>query len=161
MKFFIDALSRKPTISAGTIAYIISDMQIINRKYPNCEFYMLSVNPEVDNVYLSKLSFNVKLIKRSNSEIGTIFQIRKILKEVDAVVSSWGDAYITVPPYLLFSKAFFLKKRNLPMILFPSSIGPFNGGIKDYIAYLGLKKFDVITVRDFHTFKYLENFSFK
>lgn len=158
MKIFLDALSRKPTVSAGTIAYIISDMQIISGKYPECEFIMLSVDPEVDNMYLSKLPYKVNLIKRSKTELGTIFQIRKILKQVDVVVSSWGDAYVSLPPYFLFKKAFFLKKSKVPLILFPSSIGPFNGGIKDYIAIRGLKKFDVITVRDIITYEYLQKY---
>lgn len=159
MKVYLDALSRKPTVSVGTIAYIISNMQIISQAYPNCEFVMLSVNPEVDNLYISRTPYKVNLLKRSRTEIGTFFQIRKILKEVDVVVSSWGDAYISSPPYLLFPKTLFLKKRNVPLILFPSSIGPFKGGIKDFIAYLGLKKFDVITIRDIISFKYLTKFS--
>ncbi|GAH91629.1 unnamed protein product, partial [marine sediment metagenome] len=99
MKIFLDALSRKPTVSVGTIAYIISDLQIINKKYPDCEFFMLSVNPDIDNLYLSRLPYKVTLIKRSKTELGTIFQIRKILRKVDAVISSWGDAYVSLPPY--------------------------------------------------------------
>ena len=161
MKIFLDALSRKSTVSVGTIAYIISDMQIINKKFSNCELYMLSSNLEVENEYISKLPYNIKLIKRSSSEFVTIFQIRKILKEVDVVVSSWGDGYISSPPHKLFRKTFILKKRNVPMILFTSSIGPFNGGIKDYIAYIGLKKFDFISIRDIVTYNYLKKFSFK
>lgn len=161
MKVLFDALSRKPTTSVGTIAFIISGMQIINKKFPNCEFYMLSTNLEVEKEYISKLPYNIKLIKRSDSEFRTIFQVRKILKQVDVVVSSWGDAYISSPPYHLFRKAFFLKRKNVPMILFTSSIGPFNGGIKDYIAYQGLKKFDFISVRDIVTYNYLKKYSFK
>lgn len=161
MKIFLDALSRKPTVSVGTIAYIISDLQIINKKYPDCEFLMLSVNPDIDNLYLSRLPYKVTLVKRSKTELGTIFQIRKILKEVDAVVSSWGDSYVSLPPYMLFNKAIFLKKSKIPLILFPSSIGPFEGGIKDFIAIQGLKKFDIITVRDLTTFEYLQKHSLK
>ena len=161
MKIYLDALSRKTTVSVGTIAYIISDLQIISRKYPECEYIMLSVNPEVDNIYLSKLPYKVNLIKRSKTEIGTFFQIRKILKQVDVVVSSWGDAYISLPPYLLFIKALFLKKSNVPLILFPSSIGPFSGGLGDYIAKKGLMMFDVISVRDLITYEYLQKYPFK
>lgn len=161
MKVFLDALSRKPTTSVGTIAYIIAAMQIIEKKYPGSEYYMLSINPEVENNYVLKLPYKIKLIQRSASELGTIFQIRKLLKEVDVVVSSWGDAYISSPPYILFRKAIFMKKKNVPLILFTSSLGPFNGGIKDFIAYLGLRKFDVLTVRDTSTYNYLKKFSFK
>ena len=161
MKIFLDALSRKPTVSVGTIAYIISDLQIISKKHPNCEFFMLSVNPDVDNLYLSRLPYKVTLIERSKTELGTILQIRKILRKVDAVISSWGDAYVSLPPYLLFNKAIFLKKSKVPLILFPSSIGPFKGGIGDFIAIQGLKKFDVITVRDLITFEYLQESSLK
>ncbi len=161
MRIFLDALSRKPTVSVGTIAYIISNMEIIRRRFPNCEFIMLSVDPEVDKLYVAGTPFKITFIKRSNNEIGTFFQIRRILREVDIVVSSWGDAYVSLPPYLLFLKVMFLKSKRVPLILFPSSIGPFNGGIKDYITYLGLKRFNVLTIRDQITYDYLKKFPLK
>lgn len=161
MKVFLDALSRGPSASIGTIAYTISDMQIIEKRYPSCEFFLLSADPSLDNLYLSKLPYKVRVIKRSKTELGTIFQIRKILSQVDAVVSAWGDAYITLPPYYLYRKVLFLKKKNIPLILFPSSIGPFTRGIKNFFAVRGLKKFDVITVRDRITYDSLKQYKIR
>lgn len=162
MKIFFDALSTKPTTSVGTQAYIISGMQIIARKFPNVEFILLSINPEVDNHYLKQTNLNFKLIKRNPSFIKTWIQVKNILNEVDVVVSSWGDAYITYAPHNLFRKALMLKKRNVPLLLFTSSIGPFpSKGIKSWIAKLGLMMFDELTVRDKITYDYLTRMNIK
>jgi polysaccharide pyruvyl transferase WcaK-like protein len=159
MKIYFDALSLKPTTSIGTQAYIIAGMELIQRKYPNVEFFLLSVNPIVDEHYLKHTKLNYKLIPRRKSKIGTWKQVRKILKNVDAVVSSWGDAYISSPPHVLFRKALMLKKRGIPLILFTSSIGPFSSGIKKTLAVEGLKLFDVLSVRDSITYDYLKSLS--
>lgn len=161
MKIYFDVLSLKPTTSIGTQAYIISGMQIIAKKYPAAEFFLLSVNPVVDEHYLKHTSFNYQLIKRDKSRIGTWRQVRNIIKMVDVVVSSWGDAYISTPPHILFRKALMLKKKGIPLILFTSSIGPFSGGIKRYLAVKGLKMFDFISVRDAITYDYLKELQIK
>lgn len=158
MKIFLDALAN---FSVGTIAYIISNMEIITRKYPNCTFYLFSTNPEVHKLYFSKLPFSIKIIRRSRSYLSTIVQIRQILRKVDIIISSWGDAYVTLPTYMLFPKAFSIYNRSTPMILFPSSIGPFSHGLKDYIAYMGLKMFDIVIVRDIETYNYLKRYPLK
>ena len=161
MEIYFDALSLKPTTSIGTQAYIISGMQIIARKYPSAEFVLLSGNVNVDEHYLKHTSLNYKLIPRDKSKIGTWNQVRSILSSVDAVVSSWGDAYISSPPHVLFRKALMLKRKGLPLILFTSSIGPFSGGLKKLLAVSGLKLFDVLTVRDSITYDYFTKLKLK
>lgn len=157
MKIFLDALSRIPTVSIGTQALILGSMQIIKKFYNNVQFVMLSAFPEVEKTYCyGEGRYDVKIVKRSRFQLGTLFNIRSILKNVDAVVSSWGDGYITVPPYKIFQKTMFLKTKNKPLILFTSSIGPFTDGVKQYFAKKGLEKFDKLTVRDTVTFSYLE-----
>ena len=161
MKIYFDALSLKPTTSIGTQAYIISGLQIISRKFPKAEFLLLSSDIEVDEHYLKQTNLNYKLIQRDKSKIGTWKQVRKILKQIDVVVSSWGDAYITDPPHRLFRKTLMLKKKNIPLILFTSSIGPFSGGLKKIMAVNGLRMFDFLTVRDAITYEYFNSLKLK
>nr|WP_320118764.1 polysaccharide pyruvyl transferase family protein [uncultured Marinifilum sp.] len=161
MKIYFDALSLKPTTSIGTQAFIIAGMELIQKKYPKAEFILLAADPIVEEHYLKNTNINYRLIKRDPSYLGTWKQVRKILKEVNAVVASWGDGYITFPPHYLLRKTIMLRKRNVPLILFTSSIGPFTGRLKKLMAVLGLKLFDVLTVRDSITFEYLKSLKFK
>ncbi len=111
MKIYFDALALKPTTSIGTQAYIISGMQIIARKYPAASFILLSGNIAVDEHYLKHTNLNYKLVERKKSKIATWFQVRSIIKNVNAIVSSLGDAYISSPPHVLFRKALMLRKK--------------------------------------------------
>lgn len=120
---------------------------------------MLSSYPEIEKTYCK--SYNVNIIKRSKSQLGTIKNIRSIIKEADAVVSAWGDGYITTPPYKIFYKTTFIKSNKKPSILFPSSLGPFYGKLKRYLSKKGLERFDRIMARDTITFKYLNEIGVK
>jgi polysaccharide pyruvyl transferase WcaK-like protein len=136
-------------------------MELITRRYPNAEFVLLAADPEVEEHYLLKSKVSYTLIKRDRSYLGTWLQVRRILREVDVVVASWGDGYITCPPHHLLRKAIMLKKKRVPLVLFTSSIGPFNGGIKKLMAVRGLKLFDVLTVRDSITYEYFRSLKLK
>ncbi len=161
MKIFLDCLAATPCISVGTNAFIITDIQLLNRKYPGCETVLFSSNPQLDKLQFGHLPFKISYVQRSPNQVVAMFQMRKIVSQVDAVVSAWGDGYITTPPYKLFRKALFLKKKGVPLVLFTSSIGPFDGGYKDKIAIMGLRKFDAVTVRDQNTFDYLKPYGLK
>lgn len=156
MKVYLDALSHVPTVSLGTQALILGSMQIIEKCFSNTEFVMLSRYPEIDKYFLGKEPYNVKIIKRSKSQFGTVRQVLSITKNVDFVVSALGDGYITTPPHKLIHKTFFLKFRGKPLILFPSSVGPFHGKLKRHMSKMGLSKFDKIVARDTITFQYFK-----
>lgn len=156
MKIFLDCLASTPCISVGTNAFIISDIQLLNRKYPRCETVLFSSNPEVDKLQFGHLPYKISYVQRSANQLLAMLQIRKIVSQVDVVVSAWGDGYISTHPYKLLRKALFLKKKGTPLVLFPSSIGPFNGDWKDKLAIMGLRKFDAVTVRDQITYDYLK-----
>lgn len=161
MKIFLDALSRVPTVSVGTQALILGSMYIIARRFPEAEFVMLSAEPEVERSYLKNAPFSVRLVQRSPSQFGTIRQIRRILNDVDAVVSAWGDGYSTFPPHLIFRKTLILKGRKKPLVLFTASIGPFAKGWRGMMARWGLSVFDRVTVRDLNTYRYLTKLGVK
>ncbi|MCU7918321.1 MAG: polysaccharide pyruvyl transferase family protein [Candidatus Thiodiazotropha sp. (ex Epidulcina cf. delphinae)] len=161
MKIFLDCLASKPCMSVGTNAFIISDIQLLNRKYPGCETVLFSSNPKIDRLQFGYLPYKITYVKRSANQLRAMFQLRRIIRKVDAVISAWGDGYITVPPYKLLRKSIFLKKKNKPLILFTSSIGPFDGGFKDKLAAIGLRLFDVVTVRDQITYDYLKPYRLK
>jgi colanic acid/amylovoran biosynthesis protein len=122
---------------------------------------MLSRYPIVDETYCKEEPYKFKIIKRGASQLSTIKAVISIVKEVDVVVSPWGDGYITTPPHNLLKKSFFLKSSRKPVILFPSSLGPFSGRLKRYLAKKGLERFDRIMARDTVTYKYLNELGFK
>lgn len=155
MRVFLDALSRVPTVSIGTQALIIGSMEIIERYFPGTEFIMLSPNTMVDEWFLYKERFKVSIVERSPSQLGTIKDMLSIVKKVDAVVSSWGDGYITAPPRSIMNKTVFLGWSRKPVALFPSSIGPFTGALNRFLGKAGLMVFDILMARDTVTFQYL------
>lgn len=157
MKIFLDALSRTPTISIGTQALIIGSMEIIAKHLDDVTFVMLSAYPELEKYYCDKENFKIEFVKRSPWQLGSMKDIIGIIKQVDAIVSPWGDGYITTPPHKILNKTiFFNLPRKKPSILFTASIGPFAGRIKQFFAKKGLSQFDVLTVRDTVTFDYLQ-----
>lgn len=161
MKIYIDALSKGPTVSIGTQALIIASMEIIKKNIPDAEFVMLSAFPEYDRHYLDREPYKIKLVKREAGVINTIKTTRLILKEVDLVVSAWGDGYITTPPHKIINKTLFLKGRHKPLLLFPSSIGSFKGGLQKALVRFGLGSFDSVMIRDTITFDYLKQLKVK
>jgi len=161
MKIYLDALSIRPTVSIGSQAFILGSMKIIKNYYNNAQFTMLSAFPEMDKMYCSKGGYDVNFVKRTPSQYDTIKKIQSIVKQVDAIVSVWGDGYITISPHKILYKTSFLKSKSKPLILFPSSIGPFKGNIKRYLAKKGLEKFDRLMARDTITFNYLKELGIK
>ena len=85
----------------------------------------------------------INIVKRPESAIKTMPIVARIAKEVDAVVSPWGDAYITLPPHKILKKTMVLKQTNTPFVLFTSSIGPFGTGIKKWIAKKALSLLEI------------------
>jgi colanic acid/amylovoran biosynthesis protein len=157
VKIYLDALSKHPTISVGMQALIIGSMEIVSKRFKDVEFVLLSYFPEIDRAYLDKEPFKVKIVKRRSNQLKTIKDVRRIVGEVDCVVSNWGDGYISTPPHKMLQKTFFLKHRKKSLVLFPSSIGPFKGELKRLFSYFGLQKFDQIMIRDTFTFNYIKD----
>jgi len=158
MKIFLDTLSKTPTVSLGSQALAVESMHVMSRVIPGVQFVMLSPCPEVDRHYLKNEPYNVELVQRSKSQIGTVANMLTIIKGVDAVLSVLGDGYITTHPHKLIQKSFFFKK---PAVLFPSSMGPFPGGFKRNLSLLGLSKFDVVMARDTVTYQYFQDLKIK
>jgi len=162
MKIFLDAVSRTPTVSIGTQALIIGSLEIVAKHFEDATFVMLSAYPELEKYYCDKERFKIELVKRSPGQMGTIRDITGIIKRVDAIVSTWGDGYITTPPHKILNKTIFFNiPCKKPSVLFTASIGPFTGSIKQFFAKKGLSQFDVLTVRDTVTFDYLRNLGLK
>jgi len=161
MNIFLDALSRTPTISIGTQALIIGSMQIINRYQEGVEFIMLTANERFDDAVFGKLGYKVTMVRRPRSQLGTIRALRSITGNVNAVVSAWGDGYITTPPHRMLQKCLFLKPKYGPCVLFPSSVGPFaTGRLKRTLAKKALGVFNRIMARDTVTLQYLRDLGF-
>lgn len=161
MRVYLDAVSKSPTVSIGTQALIIASMEIIAKHCNDVEFLVLSAFPEVEQHYLSKERFSAKVIKRKNTPWGVISDVISIAGRSDLIISAWGDGYITTPPHKIFQKTFFLKLSGKPVILFPSSIGPFKGNFKMFLSRLGLLQFDRLISRDTVTYEYMKKIGIK
>lgn len=148
MNIFLDALSAFPTISVGTQAMILGAMEIVQRRYPSAEFVFLSPLPEVEEYYLKSAGFRYRVVSRAPSRWGVAFQFRRILREVDAVVSVWGDGYTSGSPANIARKMLFLWKHGMPRVLFTASIGKATGFTSLQLARWGLRQFDQITLRE-------------
>lgn len=157
MRIYVDGLSRVPTVSIGTQAFLIASMQIVKKYVKNAEFVMLSAFSEIERTYCHSEPYKINLIKRGGTQFQTIKDIRFILRNVDAIISPWGDGYITTPPQKILNKMVFLKSHKKPTILFPSSIGPFDTKIKRYLSKKGLEKFDRLMARDTITYSFLKD----
>ena len=160
MKIFLDGLSKNPTVSIGTQGLILSSIQIIKKYISNAQILLLSAYPKMEQYYCSSLYPETIIIKRDLSK-SSLNNYHSVIKEVDAVVSTWGDGYITTPPKNIFWKTLFIKSREKPTVLFPSSIGPFCGKLEKYLVKKGLKRFDRIMVRDTITYKYFTEIGIK
>ncbi len=153
--FYIDGLGPRPHKSVGSQALVISAIQILESKFPGSRYVLMSSHPPADSEYLRKAPFDIEVVQRPGSQLHTIFTVRGIVNRCDAVVSPWGDGYITYPPHFIWRKTLFLKKRGIPLVLATASLGPFVSGWKQYFAREGLRRFDVLTIRDTITLEYL------
>ncbi len=156
MKIFVDALSRIPTVSIGTQALIIGCLQILGKQFPTASFVMLSSLPKHERTYLDSTGFEIEYVERSPSQWVTIRQFRDIVKRVDAVASAWGDGYVSSPSRSLLQKSLAIKRRGVPLILVTASVGPFRSAVDRLMARWGLSLFDVLTVREPNSKKYVE-----
>jgi polysaccharide pyruvyl transferase WcaK-like protein len=160
VRILVDGLGPKPHVSVGSQALVIGAMQILQRRFPKATLYLFSALPEVEDEYLKDSRCKYKIVKRPQGAFNKMRALRKLVREMDAVVSPWGDAFITLPPWLCLHKTLMLKKPSVPMMLFTSSLGPFESGIKTTLAKMALRRFDVLTVRDTVTYDYFKKLGF-
>jgi len=151
-KFYIDGLGPRPHVSIGSQALVNATVEIIERRFGGSEYYFLSACPEVETEYLKQTGCRCRIVQRPNGLLGTYLQIRDITRQVDAVVCPWGDAYISSGPHLAFRKVATFRRRSLPRMLMTSSVGPFEGGWRGWMAKAAMRQFDVLTVRDSVTY---------
>lgn len=159
-KFYIDGLGPKPHVSIGSQALVNATVQIIEKRYPGSRYYFLSQCPEVEEEYLRQTGCDCQVFQRPDGLIKTVLRVKEITSEVDAVISPWGDAYITLPPHFAWRKTFVFKLNNTPLMLMTSSLGPFQAGWKKIAAKAALKRFDVLTVRDTITYDFFRSLGF-
>lgn len=159
-KFYIDGLGPKPHVSIGSQALVNATVQIIENTYPGSQYLFLSQCPEIEEEYLRQTGCNCCVVQRPESIVSTVRLIKQMTYDVDAVVSPWGDAYITLPPHVALRKTFVFKLNNTPLMLMTSSLGPFQKGWKKIAAKAALKRFDVLTVRDTITYEFFRSLGF-
>jgi polysaccharide pyruvyl transferase WcaK-like protein len=154
LNIMVDGLGPKPHVSVGSQALVMGAMQILHRRFPDAVFHLFSALPEVEDEYLKASGLRYTLVKKPQGSWQRIVALRKLVSRMDAIVSPWGDAFITLPPYVSLRKTIFLKRPGVPLMLFTSSLGPFRGAAQTLLAKAALRLFDILTVRDTVTYDY-------
>lgn len=105
IKVYVDSFGNVSHRSVGSQALVLGAMQIVQRRFKDVLFYIFSVQPELEKVYLGKYGFNIEYVKRPTNQYQAYRCIRKLISQSDAVISPCGDAYITLRPHLILKKS--------------------------------------------------------
>lgn len=161
MRILLDGLSNAPHVSVGSQAMILGAMNIIERRFPGTRFLFISSNPAVESWYLKQGAFNVDIQKRETGQFRLARQMLATARSADAVVTVWGDAFVTAAPHTLYRKAFIYRLSRKPLVMFTASIGPFAPGWRTWLTRRGLLCFDALSLREPNTLRFVESLGVK
>ena len=137
-------------MSKGVNALTFQTMEILSKFVPDPEFRMLSIYPEVDYELYNKYGFNLKVSKRNESMIQSMFQLLQEYNKVDLIVDTNGGGFndddgSTIGSCTKVLMGAFIGKKG---ILFPQSFGPFNTKFTNFLAKFALNRTKLIMVRE-------------
>jgi polysaccharide pyruvyl transferase WcaK-like protein len=156
MKIFIEAFAKTPTVSVGTQAYIIAAMELLEKTFPACEFFIFSFNREMDQWLFRNEKLNVTIVDRPESGLKAMFTLYKIARQTDVIVSLWGDGYISAPARNILRKTLFFRLAGARSVLWPSSIGIEKSTLLKKLQRAGLSGFEVLLARDTITYEHFQ-----
>jgi colanic acid/amylovoran biosynthesis protein len=148
-KIFIDG-DRFP-VSVGSQEMMICTMKILKRYIPDAKFIILSFYPEFDHELYDIYNFDLKVVKRSKSELGLILDLLKECKKADVIVCVYGDAFLgkdTITNIKFLFKLLIIIFAKRPVILFPLSVGPFNTKLSKFLVRIVFNRVKSITLRE-------------
>jgi polysaccharide pyruvyl transferase WcaK-like protein len=151
--------------SIGVHAMAICIMAIIDRFIPHAQFTILSKYPHLDHKRYDQYNFNLRMVEYGVSKLEILFAVLKECTKADIVIVEGGDG-LTDERGISFSikqnfsllLVTFMKK---PVIIFPSSVGPYNTKFTRFLARLSLNRVKSITAREEITKNYLQEIGIK
>ena len=146
--------------SKGVHAMGISTMMILRRFVPDARFTIVSAYPRTEHELYDHYNFNLRVVRSKKSKWGKIFVMLKEYVKADMIVDLEGDGFsdeygivASIEHSAGILVATFMRK---PIVLFPTSIGPFNTKFTRFLARFSLNRVKVVVAREEITKKYLQ-----
>lgn len=148
-KIFIDG-DRFP-VSVGSQAMMICTMKILKRYIPDAELSILSFYPEFDHRLYNRYNFDLSVAKCGKSTLRLILNLLKECRKADVIVGVYGDAFLekdTITSIKFLFKLLIVTFAKKPVIVFPSSVGPFNTQLSRFLVRFVFNRVKSITLRE-------------
>lgn len=151
--------------SKGVHAMGISTMMILRRFIPDARFTIVSTYPKAGHELYAPYNFNLRVVRSKKSKWGKISTMLKEYVKADMIVDLEGDGFsdeygivASIEHSLAILVATFMRK---PIVLFPTSIGPFNTKFTRFLARFTLNRVEGVVAREEITKKYLQEIGVK
>jgi len=137
----------------------IATIMLLNKCLPNAELSILSSHPEIEYKRCKKREFDVRIARRPRSFLLVVFSLLREYARADMIIGVYGDGFTGkrhLQSFSLLNKLYFdfIVKLSLvtltrkPLVVFPSSLGPFDDKISRLLVRLLLNRAKVIMVRE-------------
>ncbi len=148
LRILVDGSTKSPAI--GSHAMAISTLTLLAEIFPDAELTILSVYPEVDYRRYGRFGFDLNIVRRARSNAGAAWALLRQCSKADIVVGVYGDAFVTRTNLVFLefiAKMLLVTLPGTPVVIFPSSMGPFAGSWRSFIVRRALKRVKLITAR--------------
>ena len=155
-RIFVDGTTA--LAASGTHAMSIATLKLLGEIFPDAEFTILSLHPEVDHRRYGRFGFNLKIVQRARGRGGAAWALLRQCSRADLIIGVYGDAFVasTNLAFLDFiAKMLLVTLPGKPAVIFPSSMGPFTGTWRSFLARWALSKVKLIAAREETTYGYL------
>jgi len=155
MRIFVDGTTEMAAI--GTHAITVATLKLLAEIFPDAEFTILSIYPEVDRRRYGRFGFNLNIVRRARGDAGAAWALLRQCFRTDLVIGVYGDAFVasTNLAFLEFvAKMLLVTLPRKPFVVFPSSMGPFSGWRRPLARWV-LTRAKLIAAREETTYGYL------
>jgi len=156
LRIFVDFGSGSAAI--GTHAMAISTLKLLAQIFPGAELTILSIYPEVDRRRYGRFGFNLNIVRRARARVGAAWALLRQCSKADVVVGVYGDAFVASTNLALLefvAKMLVVTLPGKPVVIFPSSMGPFARGWRSFMVRWALKRVKFIAAREETTYRHL------
>ncbi|MCW4025662.1 MAG: polysaccharide pyruvyl transferase family protein [Candidatus Bathyarchaeota archaeon] len=164
-RIFVDGASFTHR-SLGTREMGIGAFMLLKKYAPDAKLCIVSAHPKEEHEQCRKLNFDVKITKQKQSFFAAIPVLLSEYFKADLIVGVYGDGFTgrnQLQNSVLLSKFYldFIVKLLLidatgkPLLIFPSSLGPFNRSFDRFFVKNLLNRARAVMVREPLSKKYL------